>query len=71
VLEQLGTWEDQSHDFIRSFAGKFGAEDVVEKFLNRRRLVAGDKRTRSPSSHDVSETSSLSASSSSTHSTPH
>lgn len=30
-MEHLGTWEDQSHEFIRSFAGRFGAEDVVVK----------------------------------------
>ncbi|KAI8098352.1 uncharacterized protein B0P05DRAFT_521598 [Gilbertella persicaria] len=29
VLEHLGTWEDQSHEFIKSFAGRFGAETVV------------------------------------------
>lgn len=29
VMEHLGTWEDQSHNFIRGFAGRFGAEDVV------------------------------------------
>ncbi|KAI9251593.1 hypothetical protein BY458DRAFT_523700 [Sporodiniella umbellata] len=29
VIEQLGTWEDQSHEFIRSFAGRFGAKDAV------------------------------------------
>ncbi|KAI9473585.1 MAG: hypothetical protein EXX96DRAFT_578585 [Benjaminiella poitrasii] len=51
VLEHLSTWEDQSHDLIKSFAGRFGAEDVVEKFLNKRRLVPGNgnnnKRKRS------------------------
>lgn len=29
VMEHLVTWEDQSHNFIRGFAGRFGAEDVV------------------------------------------
>ena len=29
VLDQLETWEGQSHDFIRGFAGMFGAETVV------------------------------------------
>ncbi|KAG2231812.1 hypothetical protein BDF21DRAFT_416254 [Thamnidium elegans] len=60
VMEHLGTWEDQSHNFIRGFAGRFGAEGVVEKFLNKRRLVTGDKRSRSVS-HDDSDSSSLSA----------
>lgn len=68
-MEHLGTWEDQSHDFIRSFAGKFGAEDVVEKFLNRRRLVTGEKRARSISSQDTSEMS-TSGDNKSTNSTP-
>ncbi|PHZ16901.1 uncharacterized protein RHIMIDRAFT_243051 [Rhizopus microsporus ATCC 52813] len=49
VLEQLGTWEDQSHELIRTFAGKFGAKDVVEKFLNKRRLLPSRKRPRSDS----------------------
>ncbi|CAO3676554.1 unnamed protein product [Rhizopus stolonifer] len=49
VLEQLGAWEDQSHEFIRSFAGRFGAKDVVEKFLKKRRLLPNRKRTRSNS----------------------
>jgi hypothetical protein len=29
VMEHLGSWEDQSHTFIRGFAGRFGAEDYV------------------------------------------
>lgn len=29
VLDQLEQWETQSHDFIRGFAAKFGAETVV------------------------------------------
>ncbi|GAN07169.1 choline-phosphate cytidylyltransferase B [Mucor ambiguus] len=62
VLEHLGTWEDQSHEFIRSFAGRFGAEDVVQKFLNKRRLHLGDKRTRSPSSNDSASDASSSQS---------
>jgi hypothetical protein len=28
-MEHLGTWEDQSHNFIKGFAGRFGAEDYV------------------------------------------
>lgn len=35
VLEHLGTWEDQSHNFIRGFAGRFGAEDVVVRTYKR------------------------------------
>lgn len=33
VMEHLGTWEDQSHNFIRGFAGRFGAEDVVVRYF--------------------------------------
>ncbi|KAI7900645.1 uncharacterized protein BX663DRAFT_562988 [Cokeromyces recurvatus] len=55
ILEHLGTWEDQSHDFIKSFAGRFGAKDVVEKFLNSRRLVSSytnsNKRKRNSITH--------------------
>lgn len=73
VMEHLGTWEDQSHNFIKGFAGRFGAEDYIEKFLNKRRLVTAGKRSRSPSSaplEDSDSSPSLSANSSSENLTP-
>ncbi|KAI9322719.1 cytidylyltransferase-domain-containing protein [Dichotomocladium elegans] len=39
VLDQFETWESQSHDFIRGFAAMFGAETVVERFLQKRKLA--------------------------------
>ncbi|KAI9492602.1 hypothetical protein BDB00DRAFT_827337 [Zychaea mexicana] len=48
VLDQLETWEGQSHDFIRGFAGMFGAETVVERFLQKRKLVASRSQPGSP-----------------------
>ncbi|KAI8372360.1 hypothetical protein EDC96DRAFT_500824 [Choanephora cucurbitarum] len=34
VLEHLGSWEDQSHEFIKSFAGRFGAENMVVRCMS-------------------------------------
>ena len=34
VLEHLGSWEDQSHEFIKSFAGRFGAENMVVRCIS-------------------------------------
>ncbi|KAF7720882.1 T-complex protein 1 subunit beta [Apophysomyces ossiformis] len=48
VMDQLQSWENQSHDFIKGFAGMFGAETVVEKFLRKRRMVT--QKFYSPSS---------------------
>jgi hypothetical protein len=31
-MEHLDTWEGQSYDFIKTFAGKFGAEVAVVSF---------------------------------------
>ncbi|KAG0164267.1 T-complex protein 1 subunit beta [Apophysomyces sp. BC1034] len=58
VMDQLQSWESQSHEFIKGFAGVFGAETVVEKFLNKRRLVANKLSYSSP---DMSSSSSSSA----------
>lgn len=57
VLDQLETWEGQSHDFIRGFAGMFGAETVVERFLRKRKLGI-----KSATASDASSSSSSNAS---------
>ncbi|KAI9019229.1 hypothetical protein CLU79DRAFT_759303 [Phycomyces nitens] len=57
VLDQLVFWEGQSQEFIKGFAGMFGAETVVEKFFNRRRLAA-EKGERSSGSSGATSSSS-------------
>ncbi|KAI8986015.1 hypothetical protein BDB01DRAFT_896382 [Pilobolus umbonatus] len=46
VIDHFGTWKDHSHEFIRSFASKFGAEEVVEQFFKKRKLITDDTNQR-------------------------
>lgn len=50
LKQTLSVWEDKSSDFVRGFAAKFGAQNVVEKFF-RRRQTSG-----SPASNDSENT---------------
>ncbi|KAL1936347.1 hypothetical protein VTP01DRAFT_481 [Rhizomucor pusillus] len=61
VLDQLEQWETQSHDFIRGFAAKFGAETVVTRFLQKRKLVTSRSNTPSPTSSEASSNKSISS----------
>ncbi|CDH52386.1 choline-phosphate cytidylyltransferase b-like [Lichtheimia corymbifera JMRC:FSU:9682] len=58
VLDQLDNWESQSHDFIRGFAGMFGAETVVDRFLQKRKRALGSKSNSSSPAPSVSSQSS-------------
>jgi len=58
--ETAAFWDDKSQQFIRDFAGLFGAESVVDKFFKRkekkyimsRRSGSGSTSPFSPSSND-------------------
>ncbi|KAI8331345.1 hypothetical protein BC941DRAFT_403780 [Chlamydoabsidia padenii] len=49
VVDHLDNWENQHHHLIMGFAARFGAESMVEKFINKGRLLSG-KNTPTSSS---------------------
>ncbi|KAI8340908.1 hypothetical protein BC941DRAFT_418556 [Chlamydoabsidia padenii] len=53
ILGHLDTWETQHHQLIMGFAGRFGAETMVEKFLNKRRLLSGKNTPTSSCNNSV------------------
>ncbi|KAI8093037.1 cytidylyltransferase-domain-containing protein [Halteromyces radiatus] len=51
ILDHLDSWENQNHHLIMGFAGRFGAETMVEKLLYKGRLLSG-KNTPTHSSNN-------------------
>ncbi|SAL97362.1 hypothetical protein [Absidia glauca] len=53
VVDHLDNWESQHHQLIMGFAARFGAETMVEKFINKGRRLSGKNTPTSSSNSSV------------------